>query len=107
LPNNSNKTRFLYAMRFLTTDNKVNTSLYYNYATLVSGKDNFGFFKNEISLIDSNLKEMRNLHKKIIISQFSRYLNLKIKITILTKLFMIFFRLDFLRGFVYFLINKT
>ena len=42
LPNNSNKTRFLYAMRFLTTDNKVNTT-YYNYATLVSGKDNFGF----------------------------------------------------------------
>ena len=107
LPNNSNKTRFLYAMRFLTTDNKVNTSLYYNYATLVSGKDNFGFFKNEKSLINSNLKEMRKLHKKIIISQFSRYLNLKIKINILTKLFMIFFRLDFLRGFVYFLVNKT
>ena len=100
--NESLKPRMLYAMRFLTTDNKVNTKLYYNNATLVSGEDKFNFFEPEPSLQDvKNIQELRILHKKIIIKQFSRYLLLKIKSKLIVVILMKFFRFNFLRGFVY------
>jgi ectoine hydroxylase-related dioxygenase (phytanoyl-CoA dioxygenase family) len=100
--NESLKPRMLYAMRFLTTDNKVNTKLYYNNASLVSGEDKFNFFEPEPSLQDvKNIQELRILHKKIIIKQFSRYLLLKIKSKLIVVILMKFFRFNFLRGFVY------
>lgn len=106
--NQSLRPRFLYAMRFLTTDNKINDKLYYNNASLVAGVDNFKFFTPEPSLVDVNsIKNLRKLHKNILIDQFSKYLNLKLKIKYITSLLMIFFRLDFLRGLVYFVLGKT
>ena len=106
--NQSSRPRFLYAMRFLTTDNKINDKLYYNNASLVSGVDNFKFFTPEPSLADVNsIKDLRKLHKNILINQFSKYLRLKLKVKFITSLLMIFFRLDFLRGFAYFVLGKT
>ena len=100
--NESPQPRMLYAMRFLTTDNKVNKKLYYNNATLVSGEDKFNFFEPEPSLQNvKNIQELRILHKKILIEQFSRYLSLKIKSKFIVIVLMKFFRFDVLRGFVY------
>lgn len=106
--NDSQKPRMLYAMRFLSTDNKVNTKLYYNNATLVSGEDKFNFFDPEPLLEDVKyIEKLRILHKKILINQFSRYLLLKIKSKFLVSILMKFFKFDPLRGFVYFLLGKT
>ena len=106
--NNSLKSRFLFSMRFLTTDNMVNKKLYYNDATLVSGLDNFNFFKPEPHLSDTiSIKNLRELHKKILISQFSKYLLIKLKFKFILKILMFFFKNDFLRGYLYRLIGKT
>ena len=94
-------------MRFLTTDNKVNTKLYYNNATLVSGNDKYNYFINEPTLLDSNQVELINLHKKIMVEQFSKYLKLKVKFNFLNNILMFFFKKDFLRGIVYKLIGRT
>jgi non-heme Fe2+,alpha-ketoglutarate-dependent halogenase len=107
LKNNSDSHRVLYAMRFLTPDNKINTSLYYNYATLVRGENNLNNFLNEPTLKNSEISDLRKLHKEIIISQFSKYLKLKIKINFLVNFFMIFFKMDFLRRFLYFYLKKS
>ena len=106
--NNSLKPRFLYSMRFLTTDNVVNKKFYYNDATLVSGKDNFNYFKPEPHLTETNsIKDLRKLHKKILISQFSKYLLIKLKSKFFLNILMFFFKFDILRGFGYFLVGKT
>lgn len=106
--NNSSSPRLLYAMRFLTTDNKVNDELYYNNASLVSGKDKYNFFIPEPKVNDqSSIYDLRKLHKTILISQFSKYLKLKLKINFITKILMYFFKIDLLRGMLYFLIGKT
>lgn len=106
--NNSSSPRFLYAMRFLTTDNKVNDELYYNNASLVSGKDKYSFFIPEPKVSDqTSIYDLRKLHKIILISQFSKYLKLKLKIDFITKILMYFFKIDLLRGILYFLIGKT
>jgi non-haem Fe2+, alpha-ketoglutarate-dependent halogenase len=106
--NNSSSPRFLYAMRFLTTDNKVNDKLYYNNASLVSGKDKYSFFIPEPKVnYQTSIYDLRKLHKTILISQFSKYLKLKLKINFITKILMYFFKIDLLRGILYFLIGKT
>jgi hypothetical protein len=88
-------------MRFLTTDNKIQKKFYYNNATLVRGIDNFNYFDKEKILSEKNLLEVRKLHKKIMIDQFSKYVNLKVKFSILTKIIMFFLKKDFLRSFLY------
>ena len=95
LKNNSKFHRILYAMRFLTPDNKINTSLYYNYATLVRGENNFNNFFNEPSLKNNHISDLRKLHKEITISQFAKYLKLKIKFNFLVNFFMFFFKINF------------
>lgn len=106
--NSSFRPRFLYAMRFLTPDNIVNKKLYYHDATLVSGIDNVKFFKPEPHLSDVNsLKNLRELHKKILISQFSKYLMIKLKSKFILNILMPFFKFDILRGFGYLLLGKT
>ena len=103
--NNYKNTRFLFSMRFLTTDNKVNEKLYYNNATLVSGKDNYNFFVKEPILNDENtIEDLRKLHHKIIVKQFKNYLKLKVKF--LSEFFMIFFRFSYFRSILYILIKK-
>ena len=103
--NNSDKHRMLFTMRFLTTDNKIQKKFYYNNATLVRGIDNFNYFDKEKVLSEKNILDVRKLHKKIMIDQFSKYVNLKVKFSILTKIIMFFFKKDFLRSFLY-KINK-
>lgn len=101
LENKSDNHRVLYAMRFLTPDNKINTSLYYNYGTLVSGENSYGNFINEPSLNETTLISLRKLHNEIIISQFSKYLKLIIKNKFLVNFFMIFFKINFFRSCLY------
>lgn len=107
LKNNSPNHRVLYAMRFLTPDNQINTSLYYNYATLVRGENNLNNFINEPLLKETSIGELRKLHEKIIISQFSKYLKLKIKINLLVKFFMFFLKNNYLRNILYKIIKKS
>ena len=107
LKNNSPNHRVLYAMRFLTPDNQINTSLYYNYATLVRGENNLNNFINEPFLKETSIGELRKLHEKIIISQFSKYLKLKIKINLLVKFFMFFLKNNYLRNILYKIIKKS
>ena len=105
--NNSSNHRILFAMRFLTPDNEINTSLYYNYATLVRGTNNYTNFINEPSLKNSSLNNLHKLHTKIIISQFSKYLKLKIKIDFLVNFLMIFLKQNFLRSILYKFLKKS
>lgn len=105
--NNTNKDRVLYAMRFLTPDNKINKKLYYNYATLVHGNNEEKNFILEPTLEKSSMEHLKKLHKVIIKSQFAKYLRLKVKFSIIVSFFMLFFRYDFFRSIFYSLIKKT
>ena len=107
LKNNSTNHRILYAMRFLTPDNEINTSLYYNYATLVRGNNNLNNFINEPSLKNNSINELQKLHSEIVISQFSKYLRLKIKSNLLVKFFMFFLKKNFLRSILYKFLKKS
>ncbi len=107
LKNNSNKPRFLFTMRFLTTDNKIQNKYYYNNATLVSGIDIFNYFKKEESINNVSIEQLRIEHKKTIIDQFEKYLIIKIKIKIITKFLMFFFKNDLLRGISYKFLKKV
>ena len=99
--NNSSSHRMLFTMRFLTTDNKIQEKFYYNHATLVRGVDEFNYFIKEKPLSKTNLSSLRKLHKEIMISQFSKYGNLKLKFSFLTNLVMVFFKLDLFRSIFY------
>ena len=99
--NKSSSHRMLFTMRFLTTDNKVQEKFYYNHATLVRGEDKFNYFEKEEKLTENNLVKLRKLHKHIMISQFSKYGNIKLKFPIITKIVMMFFQFDFFRSFFY------
>jgi non-haem Fe2+, alpha-ketoglutarate-dependent halogenase len=105
--NDSDKHRLLFTMRFLTTDNKIQEKFYYNYASLVRGSDEYNYFQKEEVLTKNNLSSLRKLHKKIMISQFSKYGDIKLKFSFLTRFFMIFFKFDFLRSFFYILKKKS
>ena len=49
-------------MRFLILDNKINTSLYYNY-DISKIENNFNNFFNEPSLKNNHISDLRKLHK--------------------------------------------
>lgn len=104
--NNSDSHRMLFTMRFLTTDNKIQKKFYYNHATLVRGIDKFNYFTKEKPLSETNITSLRKLHKEIMISQFSKYGNIKLKFSFLTDLVMLFFKFDFFRSFFYILKKK-
>ena len=99
--NKSSSHRMLFTMRFLTTDNKIQEKFYYNHATLVRGEDKFNYFEKEEKLTNNNKSNLRKLHKDIMISQFAKYGNIKLKFSFITKIVMIFFQFDFLRSFFY------
>ena len=107
LKNSSNKPRFLFTMRFLTTDNKIQNKYYYNNATLVSGVDTYNYFKKEENINNASIEQLRKEHKKTIIDQFEKYLNLKIKKKIITKFLMFFFKKDLFRGISYKFLKKV
>jgi len=107
LKNNSSNHRILFSMRFLTPDNQVDTSLYYNYATLVRGNNSLNYFINEPSLKNNSINDLQKLHSEIIISQFSKYLKLKIKKNFLVKILMFFFKINFFRNILYKFLNKS
>ena len=104
--NISDEARFLFTMRFLTTDNKIQSKYYYNNATLVKGTDEFNYFEKEDTIENSSIKSLRRIHKKNLINQFSKYLNIKVKNIIICKILMFFFKFDPLRGLFYKLIKK-
>ena len=104
--NTSDQPRFLFTMRFLTTDNKIQNKYYYNNATLVKGEDKFNYFEKEDTIENSSIRSLRVLHKKNLIDQFSRYLNLKIKNMLICNLLMFFLKFDSIRGLFYKLIKK-
>lgn len=104
--NISDEARFLFTIRFLTTDNKIQSKYYYNNATLVKGTDEFNYFDKEDTIENSSIKSLRLIHKKNLINQFSKYLNIKVKNIIICKILMFFFKFDALRGLFYKLIKK-
>ena len=104
--NISDEARFLFTIRFLTTDNKIQSKYYYNNATLVKGTDEFNYFEKEDTIENSSIKSLRLIHKKNLINQFSKYLNIKVKNIIIYKILMFFFKFDALRGLFYKLIKK-
>ena len=93
-------------MRFVTTDNKIQTKYYYNSATLVRGEDKFHYFEKENTIENSSIEKLRLLHKKTLIDQFKKYLDIKFKIKIISNFLMLFLRIDILRGFFYKIIKK-
>ena len=107
LKNSSLNHRILFAMRFLTPDNEVDTSLYYNYATLVRGNNNQGKFIDEPSLRNTSIDDLKKLHSEIVISQFAKYLKLKIKINFLVNISMFFLKINFLRNILYKFLKKS
>ena len=54
-----------------------------------------------LTIKQNNLVKLRKLHKHIMISQFSKYGNIKLKFPIITKIVMMFFQFDFFRSFFY------
>ena len=105
--NNTNKDRVLYAMRFVTPENKINKRLYYNYATLIHGNNSENNFVLEPTLEKSSMPYLKKLHKEIIITQFAKYLRLKVKFSIIVSFFMFFFKYDFFRSIFYSIIKRT
>ncbi len=77
--NNSDSHRFLFSIRYLTPDNKINENLYYNYATLVSGNDRYNFFKKEGNLLDVGELNSKKLHEKLITRQAKIYSKIYLK----------------------------
>ncbi len=107
MPNKSNKHRFCFTIRFLTTDNKIKKNLYYNHATLVKGTDQYNFFQKEDSLNNSNINKLKALHKQLVISQIEKYVNLKLRNNIFTKIVMFFLKFEPIRSFYYKVVNKA
>ena len=107
MPNTSNRHRLNFTIRFLTPDNKIDTTLYYNHATLVKGRDDFGHFVQEVSCSDVSNEKRRKIHKRILLQQFERYLRLQVKNSVVTAVLMQFFKFGIFRSFAYFLAKKT
>ncbi len=104
--NTSDEPRFLFTIRFLTTDNKIQSKYYYNNATLVQGEDKFNYFEKEDTIDNSSLKELKKIHKKNLIDQFYKYLKLKLKNSYICNFLMFFLKFDPVRGIFYKLIKK-
>ena len=62
--NTSDQPRFLFTMRFLTTDNKIQNKYYYNNATLVKGEDKFNYFEKEDTIENSSIRSLEYYTKK-------------------------------------------
>ena len=104
--NYSDEPRFLFTMRFLTTDNKIQNKYYYNNATLVRGIDKFNYFEKENTIENSSIEKLKLLHKKTMIGQFKKYLDLKLKNKVISNILMLFLNIDIFRGLFYKLIKK-
>lgn len=96
--NHTNDYRFLFSIRYLTPDNKIDTSLYYNYATLVNGEDKYEYFKMEPNLDKDSYTECKNFHNKLITRQAKIYARLHLKSLGLLSFLMQF---KFIRNIVY------
>ena len=107
MPNKSEKHRFCFTIRFLTTDNKIKKELYYNHATQVKGVDKFNYFQKEEHLNNSNIKKLKVLHKQLVISQIEKYVKLKLKSSIATKIIMFFLKFEPIRSLYYKIIKKA
>ena len=96
--NNSDDYRFLFSIRYLTPDNQIDERLYYNYSTLVNGKDDFNYFQKEPNMINDTVNECKNFHKKLITRQAKIYAGLYLK-----KLSFLSFLMEFkfIRNIVY------
>jgi hypothetical protein len=105
--NYSDDPRFLFTMRFVTTDNKIQSKYYYNSATLVRGDDKFNYFDKENTIQNSSIKKLRLLHKKTLIDQFKKYLDIKFKIKFISNFLMLFLKIDIIRGLFYKIIKKV
>ena len=105
--NYSDEPRFLFTMRFVTTDNKIQNKYYYNNATLVSGIDEFNYFEKENTIENSSIEILKVLHKQTLINQFKKYLDIKFKFKIISNILMIFLKIDIIRGLFYKIIKKV
>lgn len=96
--NSSDDYRFLFSIRYLTPDNQIDERLYYNYSTLVNGKDDFNYFQKEPNMINDTINECKNFHKKLITRQAKIYAGLYLK-----KLSFLSFLMEFkfIRNIVY------
>ena len=96
--NSSDDYRFLFSIRYLTPDNQIDERLYYNYSTLVNGKDDFNYFQKEPNMINDTVNECKNFHKKLITRQAKIYAGLYLK-----KLSFLSFLMEFkfIRNIVY------
>ena len=98
--NKSKDYRFLFSIRYLTPDNKINEKYYYNYATLVNGEDKYNYFKKEPNLRNNELKKCKNFHEKLITRQAKIYAKIYLnRFSILS--FLMNFRI--IRDIVYYL----
>ena len=77
--NTTDDYRFLFSIRYLTPDNKIDEKLYYNYSTLVNGEDNYEYFKMEPNLNKNSKAECKNFHNKLITRQAKIYARLYLK----------------------------
>ena len=77
--NTTDDYRFLFSIRYLTPDNKIDEKLYYNYSTLVNGEDNYEYFKMEPNLNKNSKVECKNFHNKLITRQAKIYARLYLK----------------------------
>ena len=77
--NTTNDYRFLFSIRYLTPDNKIDEKLYYNYSTLVNGEDNYEYFKMEPNLNKNSKTECKDFHNKLITRQAKIYARLYLK----------------------------
>ena len=96
--NNSNDYRFLFSIRYLTPDNRIDENLYYNYSTLVSGKDEYNYFQKEPNMEKNLASECKKFHEKLITRQAKIYAALYLK-----KLSFLSFLMEFrfIRNIVY------
>ena len=101
--NHSNDYRFLFSIRYLTPDNKIDENLYYNYSTLVNGNDRYNFFQNEPNLKENSDKDCKDFHDKLITRQAKIYASLYLK-----KFKFLAFLMEFrlIRNIVYYLREK-
>jgi len=96
--NSSDDYRFLFSIRYLTPDNQIDEKLYYNYSTLVSGRDAFNYFQKEPNMTKDAANVCRSFHKKLITRQAKIYAGLYLK-----KLSFLSFLMEFrfIRNIVY------
>lgn len=106
-PNKSNNHRLLFTIRYLTTDNKIDTKYYYNYGTLVRGIDDYNFFRKEEKLNNSNVNQLNKLHKKLILDQLKNYINIKIRFDLLSNIIYFLLSKNFFRNIYYKIIKKV